>query len=205
MRSPIKAVAFDLGGVLVDWSPRYLYRDLIPDEGELDWFMTEIFHRDAILALDNHESIHDGLAALAKQFPEHADLILAYTEHWAKTIGGPINSSVELLAEVKATGMPLYALSNWAAETWPHGLAAMSFLDQFDGLFISGLEGVAKPTPAFFERALDRFDLTAETTFFVDDNAPNVEAAKSVGLHAVLFEGAAILQRDLAACGVLPQ
>jgi 2-haloacid dehalogenase len=200
---PITAVAFDLGGVLVDWSPRHLYRHLIADDDELDRFMSEVFHREAVLTLDNHASIHDGLAVMAAQFPNDAALIHAYMDNWGKTIAGPIAGSVAVLEEVAATKVPLYAFSNWAAETWPHGLANMPFLDRFDELFISGLEGVAKPQHAYFERALEKFGLTAETTFFVDDHPTNVTAATAIGLRAVQFETAAGLRRDLAACGVL--
>jgi 2-haloacid dehalogenase len=200
---PVTAVAFDLGGVLVDWSPRYLYRDLIADDGELDRFMAEVFHRDAISELDSFASIHDGLAAMAAQFPDDAVLIHAYMDDWGKTIAGPIADSVAVLEDVAATNIPLYAFSNWAAETWPHGVARMPFLDRFDGLFISGLEGVAKPQHAYFERALARFGLAAEATFFVDDHPTNVTAARDVGLQAVPFKNAAGLRRDLAACGVL--
>lgn len=199
----ITAVAFDLGGVLVDWSPRYLYRHLITDDGDLNRFMAEVFHRDAVSTLDSFASIHDGLTAMAAQFPDDAALIHAYMDDWGKTIAGPIADSVAVLEEVAATNIPLYAFSNWAAETWPHGLARMPFLDRFDGLSISGLEGVAKPQHTYFKRALARFGLAAETTFFVDDHPPNVAAARVVGLQAVPFENAAWLRRDLAACGVL--
>lgn len=203
MAEPVTAVAFDLGGVLVDWSPRYLYRHLIADEAELDRFLTEVFHREAVSALDNYTSLHDGLAALAAQFPNDAALIHAYMDDWGRTIAEPIAASVAVLENVAAANVPVYAFSNWAAETWAYGLDRMPFLDRFDGLFISGLEGVAKPQPAYFERALARFGLTAETTFFVDDHPPNVAAAAAVGLQAVQFENAAGLRRDLVACGVL--
>jgi hypothetical protein len=92
-----------VGGVLVDCSPGYLYRDLIFDKDELDRFMNDVFHRNAILVLDGYSSIYDGFTAMAKKPPEHSDLILAYTEHWVKTIGGEIECSVAVLKDVKAT------------------------------------------------------------------------------------------------------
>ena len=196
-------IAFDLGGVLFDWNPRYLYRNLIDDPAALDAFMTRVFSKENIYRVDGFSDINMGMADLARRFPAEAELIEQYIPRWSETMG-PVNTDVvRVLGQATRAGLPCYALSNWAKEIWHYGEAHLDFLDLFDGLFISGIEGVAKPDPAFFTGAAQRFGLVAETTFFIDDNMPNVEAAAALGFQAVLFENAQKLRADLAAAGAV--
>ena len=199
----ITHLAFDLGGVLFEWSPRNLYRNLIADEAELGEFMDRVFSKENIYRVDGFSTIHAGMADLARRYPDDAYLIEQYIPRWRETMGPVYIGVVGILEDLNRAGLPCYALSNWAKEIWHHGEAHLDFLELFDGLFISGIEGVAKPDPDFFTGAAQRFGLVAETTFFVDDNMPNVEAAATLGFQAVLFENAQKLRADLAAAGVV--
>ena len=189
---PTKAVVFDLGGVLIDWDPRYLYRKLLAD---LATVCTPEWNAEQ----DRGRPFADGVAELVERHPAHAAAIAAYHERWPEMLGGDIPGAVELLAELRATGVPLYALTNWSAETFVLARERFEFLDWFCGLLVSGEEGVIKPDPAIFELLLDRFGLDPGSTFYVDDSAANAAAAAALGLDAVRFTGPGRLRRDLAA------
>lgn len=199
---PIKAVAFDLGGVMFEWGPQFLYEKLIPDAAEREQFIARIFNRAMIQRLDTYDTLSEGLAALSQEMPDDAELIDQYLPRFGDTFGPPLEGSVTLLAELRDLEIPVFALSNWYADTWHFGEAKYSFLSLFDGLFISGFEGVAKPDPAFYLGAAQKFDFSPETTFFVDDHRPNVDAAKELGFHAVLFENPEGLRTDMFAAGL---
>lgn len=199
----IDAVVFDIGGVLVDWDPRHLYRQLIADEGEMERFLQEIctleWHKDHDRGMSTAESCE----LLAAQHPEHADLIRAWAERTDDMIAGTIDGTIEILAELKAAGTRLYVLSNMEADTFPRRLESYEFLRWFDDHVVSGFEGIIKPDLALFRRLLRRFDLQSERTMFIDDSAINVEAAASLGLRAVLFESPEQLRKELQAAGLL--
>jgi 2-haloacid dehalogenase len=196
------AVLFDLGGVLIDWDPRYLYRRLLP-EREVDEFLTEIGFAEWNHAQDaDLRPWADAVAALSARHPNRRDLIAAYPARFAETLGGPIHGTVELLRDLSGAGVPLFALTNWSAALFPVARQRFDFLDLFRGIVVSGEEGVAKPDPALFRVAFDRFGLQPETTVYVDDFAANVSAGASLGLHAIAFHDADRLRRDLAALGL---
>ena len=119
-------------------------------------------------------------------------------------MNGALEDSLAVVSELRARGTPLYVISNWSAETWHHATEQFAFLDWFDGLVISGLEGVAKPDPKIFHLACERYNLTPERAVFVDDMAANVESARALGFHGIHFTDAAALRRQLAALALLP-
>ncbi|MDA0240614.1 MAG: HAD family phosphatase [Proteobacteria bacterium] len=199
---PINAVAFDLGGVMFEWGPHFLYEKLIPDAAERERFIARIFNRAVIQRLDAYDTLSEGLAALSRVLPEDAHLIDQYLPRFGDTFGPPFEGSVKILEELRGLDIPVFALSNWYADTWHFGEAKYSFLSLFDGLFISGFEGVAKPDPAFYLSAAQKFNFSPKTTFFVDDHRPNVDAAAELGFHAVLFENAEDLRNDMIAAGL---
>ncbi len=201
---PIGAVVFDLGGVLLDWNPRHLYRKLFADPVELELFLSEVCSPAWHAPHDRGESTAASCAQLASRHPELTELIWAWSSRSEEMIGGVDAGSVEVLRAVRETGLPCYALTNMEAETYPLRLNRFPFLSWFDGTVVSGREGVAKPDPAIFRRLLDRFALMPSTTLMIDDTNENLEAASKLGFRTVLFRSSRQLRAELEVAGVLP-
>ena len=168
-----RAVVFDLGGVLLDWNPRYLYRRLFDgDDAAMERFLAEVCTMEWHHAHDLGVPTERTCAALAQAHPEQAELIWAWSRRSEEMVAGPIDGTVEILSELKYAGVPCYALTNMERETYPLRRERFDFLSWFDGTVVSAFEGVAKPDPAIFELLLDRFDLDRVNTVFVDDSMP---------------------------------
>ena len=197
VKPQISAVVFDLGGVLIDWNPRYLFSKLIEDATEREFFLTTVCTPAWNEEQDAGRTFAEGISLLVKQFPRYASLIRAYDERWAEMLGGPIQPTVDLLEELWTADVPLYALSNWSAEKFPLAQARFPFLARFRGLVISGQERVKKPDPAMFAVLMQLYALEPCRTLFVDDNPPNVDVAVRLGFHANLFRGAGELRELL--------
>jgi 2-haloacid dehalogenase len=193
----ISAVVFDLGGVLIDWNPRHLYRQLFADPAEMEDFLARIctmdWHRQHDLGADVRESCE----RLAGQHPAYRDQIMAWAERDEEMAAGALEENVDVLAEVKAAGLRCYTLSNMEPHTFTVRYARFPFMKWFDGHVISGIEGVAKPDRRIFEILLDRYGLEPGTTVFIDDSAPNVEAARALGFHVVHYTSAQRLRHEL--------
>jgi 2-haloacid dehalogenase len=198
-----KAVVFDLGGVLIDWDPRYLFRKLLADEAAVEEFLDTVCTPKWNAELDRGRPFAEGVAELVERHPEHAAAIAAYHERWPEMLAGDLPGTVEVLAELRAAGVPLYALTNWSAETFAITRGRFEWLDWFDGLLVSGEERMTKPDPAFFRLLLDRFGLDPGATVFVDDSEANVAAARELGIDAVRFTGPDQLRRELSARRIL--
>jgi 2-haloacid dehalogenase len=203
MKRPIEAVVFDIGGVLLDWDPRYLYRKLFDDEQEMEHFLSEICTLEWHQAHDRGKPFEVSCAELAALHPEYAEMIYAWGRRSEEMIAGEIEETVEILARLKAAGVPCYALTNMETETFPLRVKRFPFMSWFDGAVVSAYEGVVKPDPEIFRRLLERFELTAESTLFVDDAERNVRAAQELGIQAVLFESPAAFEQLLADAGLL--
>lgn len=197
------AVVFDLGGVLLDWNPRHLYRKLIDDEAEMERFLSEVCTMEWHHAHDLGVPPEVNAPPLIAEHPDQADLIWAWTQRSEEMVGGPIEQSVEILHALKAAGVPCYALTNMERWTYPGRRERYPFLRCFDGTVVSGFEGVAKPDPQVFELLLERFHLDPSRTLFVDDSCANVEAARGAGLNAVRFQSAEQLHAVLEEAGLL--
>ena len=198
----IEAVAFDLGGVLIDWDPRYVYRQLFADPADMEEFLTSVCTGDWHRAHDLGVDIAKSCAELAAAHPEHRDMIMVWAERGEEMVAGQFDDTVELLGELKASGMPCYALSNMEPDAFAVRRARFPFMQWFDAHVISGLEGVAKPDRRIFEILLNRHRLRPQATVFIDDQARNVNAARDLGIVALQFSSAAQLRRDLQALGV---
>jgi 2-haloacid dehalogenase len=202
MRTRIETVAFDLGGVLIDWNPRHLYRRLLDDEAAIERFLAEVCTPEWNATLDAGHPFTDGVAQLVREHPEQAGLIEAYWSRWPEMLGGCFTETLKIMRRLRAEGIPIYALSNWSNETFASTRDRFPFLDEFDGILLSGQVGVGKPDPAIFRRFLERFGLTAESTVFIDDNPANVAVAQSLGLQALLFRNAAQVRLELQGLGL---
>ncbi len=202
-RPPIGALVFDVGGVLLDWNPRHLYRKLFANQAEMERFLAEVCSPAWHAPHDRGVSTAASCAELASRHPELSELIWAWSNRSEEMIGGVDAASVEVLSAVRETGRPCYALTNMEAETYPLRLKRFPFLGWFDGTVVSGREGVAKPEPAIFRRLLDRFGLTPNTTLMIDDTKENLETARKLGIQTVLFRSPRQLRAELEAVGVL--
>ena len=196
---PVKAVVFVLGGVLIDWDPRYLYRKLLDDEAAVEEFLATVCTPEWNAEQDRGRPFAEGVAELVERYPVHAAAITAYHERWPEMLGGAVGGTVEVLAELRAAGVPVYALTNWSAETFGIARERFEFLEWFDGVLVSGEERMIKPDPAIFRLLLDRFGLDPGATFYIDDSPANVAAADRLGFDALRFTSPAQLRRDLAA------
>jgi 2-haloacid dehalogenase len=204
MQEPrISAVVFDLGGVLIDWDPRYLYRTLFDDEAAMEEFLATVTTPEWNRAQDAGRPWAEAVEELVERHPDQRDLIEAYWRRWPETLGEAIEPTVAILDELRSTGVRLYALSNWSGETFPKVRPRYPFLEWFDGIVISGDERLAKPDPRIFHVLVDRYGLSVAKTVFIDDHAPNVEAAAALGLIAVRFVSAADLRLELVRLGLL--
>jgi 2-haloacid dehalogenase len=204
MTTPVRAVVFDLGGVLIDWNPRHLYRKLFPgDEPAMERFLAEICSPTWNARQDAGRSWHDAVTTLAAQHPDQRDLILAYDERWAEMLGGPIEGTVDILRELRATDVGLAALSNWSAEKFPAALERYDFLGWFDAVVISGEVGVSKPDPRIYRHLLERTRFDPAKTLFVDDVPVNLAVAVEHGLRTHLFRDPPTLRAELETLGLL--
>jgi len=189
---------FDLGGVVLDWNPRHLYRKLIPNEVAREWFLTEVCSPAWNLQMDTGKPSAEAVAELSARFPDQAGLISAYWDRWPEMLGGPIPGMSELVTELAKSGRELYAISNFNGEVWPATMDAFPVLNCFKDIVISSFVGVCKPDPRIFALALRRFGVAAGDCLFIDDVAANVDGAKAAGIAAVQFTSAAALRRLLA-------
>ena len=200
----IDTLVFDLGGVLIDWNPEYLYNKLIPDEAERRWFLSTICTGDWNEQQDAGRSLQEGTEHLVKQFPGHEKAIRAYYGRWKEMLGGPIHETVEIFRELKAQGrLKLYALTNWSAETFPVALELYDFLHWFDGRLVSGEEKVRKPFPEIYKLLMDRFAIDPRHAIYVDDNIRNVLPARELGFIGIHFRTPALFGEELKKLGVL--
>jgi 2-haloacid dehalogenase len=198
----VDAVVFDLGGVLIDWDPRHLYRQIFADPVEMEDFLARICTMDWHRAHDLGADVTESCRRLAALHPGQEEMIMAWAERGEEMAAGQIDSTVAVLAELKAAGVRCYALSNMEPDTFLIRRARFPFMEWFDGHVISGIEGAAKPGRRIFEILLGRYGLEPAATFFTDDSAANVEAAQELGIVAERFTSAERLRQDLSARGL---
>jgi 2-haloacid dehalogenase len=202
---PNRSIAvFDLGGVLIDWNPRYLYRKLFAgDDAAMEHFLANICTPGWNSQQDGGRSFAEACAALKLEHPSYAELIDAWPDRHGEMLAGAIPGAVELLAELRDRGVPLYALSNWSAETFPTAQGRFEFLQWFRGILLSGKVRLNKPDPRIFRILFERFGIDPNQAVYIDDLASNVEAAKVLGMHGILFTDAAAVRDELLTVGLL--
>jgi 2-haloacid dehalogenase len=191
-------VIFDLGGVLIDWNPRYLYRKIFNTEEEINWFLENVCTAEWNDEQDAGRSFEEATNELVAKFPDHEVAIRAWYSRWQETIGGRIHETVDLLTEIKESKKyKLYALTNWSAETFPWALENFEFLHWFDGIVVSGVEKSRKPFSEFYQILFDRYQINPAQAIFIDDNHKNVLGAEAVGLPTIHFQNAAQARLEL--------
>lgn len=200
----ITAIIFDLGGVLVDWNPEYLYRKVFEDELKMKHFLEKICTPAWNEEQDAGRTLKEATETLVKEFPDHEDNIRLYYDHWHEMLNGPIEDTVDIFKKLKESKLyKIYALTNWSAETFPIAVSKYEFLTWFDGVVVSGTEKIRKPFADFYRLLLKRYDVKAEEAVFIDDNLRNVEAARKVGIDAIRFTSARQLKEEFLAKGIV--
>ena len=194
----IKTIVFDLGGVLIDWNPRYVYRDVFDTEAEIDLFLTHVTTMEWNVAQDAGRTLKLATQVLTRKHPEWAEEIKLYYDRWPDMLGGAIEGTVDILREiVDSKKYRVLALTNWSAETFPVAQKRYEFLGWFEGIVVSGEEKCRKPFPEIYKILFDRHNINPEEAIFIDDNPENVRASKELGMDAILFKSPKQLRSTL--------
>jgi 2-haloacid dehalogenase len=196
------AILFDLAGVLIRWDPRNLYRKIFVDDPEgMEHFLSTVCTPAWVAEQDRGRPFRDGIRLLVERFPRYREHIEAFRERWAEMLGGEITENTGLFREIVASGHPVFALSNWSAETFPVALHHFPFLRDFSGIVISGTEKCVKPSPEIFAVAQRKFSLVPARTAFIDDTRVNYHGARRLGYDAIHYRSPDQLRRELTARG----
>src|SRR5690349_18592731 len=205
MTSNIQAIIFDFGNVLLEWNPRFVYQRFFPNDPEgMERFLEEVNFMEWNLHQDKGRPFKEGIAVLSDEFPQYSHLIQAYYDNWTDSLGTSLDGTVEIMKELKQAGYPLYGLSNWSAETFPHARAKHDFFDLLDDMVISGEVGHVKPHPEIFQISLDRIGRPAPECLFIDDSLANIQQAQRLGFAVILFKSPEQLREKLVELKILP-
>jgi 2-haloacid dehalogenase len=203
-RGGIETVVFDLGGVLIDWDPRRVYRGMFSDEEEMERFLGTVATMDWHLEQDRGRTIEEATEFLVDRHPHYREEIEAFYGRWDEMFGDGIEGSVEVLRELREEGYPLYALTNWSAETFPRARERYEFLGWFDDIVVSGELKLIKPDREIYDKLVEKTGLDPATTVFVDDRVENVEAAEKLGFVGIVFRDGDQLREEVTRLGLLP-
>ena len=194
----IKNIVFDFGGVLLDWNPRYLYRSYFEDEKDMEYFLTNICTEAWNAEQDRGRSFSEGVKLLLARHPEHEEAIQLFADRWEDMLKSEFPESVVLLHELKNRGFGIYGLTNWSAETIPTAYRKYDFFDLFDGIVVSGDEKLIKPDKRIYKVLLERYNLNADESIFIDDNQANIKSAQELGFKAILFDNISNVREQLS-------
>ena len=197
----IRNIVFDFGGVIVDWNPEYLFKDVFKDRSELDHFLENICTPDWNEKQDAGRSLSEAIRILQKRHPEYRDEIRLYYDEWTTMLGGPIEQNVALLEPLKMN-YRIFGLTNWSAETFPIACDLYPFFGDFEGIVVSGEERLAKPDERIYLLLLERYGLSGEECLFIDDNVRNITAATALGFHTLHLTGNVSLKEALILLGI---
>lgn len=193
----MKNIVFDFGGVLVDWNPHHLYDKYFGSVEKAEWFLNNICLYSWNIQMDGGKPFAEGVAELQAQYPEWSEAIAIYHTRWIEMMGGEVEGMADIVKRLKVAGYGVYGLTNWSSETFPLVRDKYAIFKQLDGMVVSGEEHLLKPDAAIYKCLLERYNLQAEESLFVDDNADNVTGARNVGMKAVRFTSVAELEREL--------
>lgn len=195
----INTIIFDLGGVLIDWNPEYVFLEVFNgDRQKMQWFFDTICTSDWNENQDAGYPISKATEERVALFPEHEELIRMYYGRWEEMLGNEISETVEILKQLLALNQyKIVALTNWSHETFPVALKKFEFLHWFEGILVSGEEKTRKPFKEIYDLTLDRFNIKANEAIFIDDNLRNIEAANAIGIHGIHFKSPSMLVEQL--------
>jgi len=200
----IKNMIFDLGGVLIDWNPEYVYLDVFNgDREKMKWFFDEICTMDWNENQDAGYPLEKATEERVKLFPEYEEWIRIYYGRWEEMLGNQIDGTVAILKQlIDNPNYKVVALTNWSAETFPVALERFDFLHWFEGIVVSGTEKMRKPFNEIYELTINRFNIEASQSLFIDDNARNIEAAKKIGINTIRFNNPTQLKSELKSLNI---
>ena len=203
MNCKIDTIIFDLGGILVDWNPKYLYEKIFDTQEEVKWFLNNVCTSDWNIEQDGGRTIEEANSLKIAEFPEYEDEIKLFYNRWEEMFTGAIEKSVEIQQElINNPNYRVYALTNWSAEKWEKGKELFPFFNDFEGIIVSGQENMRKPHDEIYQLILDRFSINPKTTVFIDDNLENTIASTRNGIESIRFKSPQQLKRDLLKLGV---
>lgn len=197
MKTTIKHIIFDLGGVLIDWNPAYVFsKEFNGDEEKMKWFFENICTQDWNENQDAGYPIAKATEERVALFPEYENLIRMYYGRWEEMLGEAIDGTVKILKQV-INEYQVVALTNWSNETFPIALQRFEFLQWFEGIVVSGEEKMRKPFAEIYELTLQRFQLNPNETIFIDDSLRNIKAAEKLGINGIHFKNPNQLKEEL--------
>ncbi|MGZ5254016.1 MAG: HAD family hydrolase [Flavitalea sp.] len=195
---PRNTVIFDLGGVLIDWNPDYVFKTIFEKEEEKKWFFDNVCTSDWNEQQDAGKSLKEATEELVIKFPDHELNIRAFYDRWEEMLGGPIEGTVDILKDLRNSNeLKLYALTNWSAETFPIALERYDFLHWFDGRLVSGEEKTRKPFLDIYEKLIERFNINPTDAVYIDDNLRNLHPARELGMQIIHFKSPEQLKEEL--------
>ncbi|UFK97539.1 HAD family hydrolase [Kaistella faecalis] len=201
--SQIKNIIFDFGGVVMDWNPRYFFRDYFNDDEKMEFFLKNIAEDEWNAEQDRGRSLKEGTDIQVAKFPEWETEIRAYYDNWTTMLKSDIPENVEVLRKLEHSEYELFGLTNWSAETFPYALANYDFFNAFKGkIVVSGTEKLIKPDKKIWEVLLERYHLKPEESVFIDDNPKNIEVAKTLGFMTVHITEGTNLEEELRSLGI---
>lgn len=199
----IKNIIFDFGGVLMDWNPRYFFKDYFNDDEKMEFFLRNIADDDWNAEQDRGRSLAEGTEILVAKFPEWETEIRAYYDNWTTMLRSDIPENVAVLRELKHSDYELFGLTNWSAETFPYALENYDFFEIFNGkIVVSGEEKLIKPDPKIWLILLEKYSIQSKESIFIDDNPKNIEVAKNLGFITVHITEETNLAEELRELGV---
>jgi 2-haloacid dehalogenase len=196
----INTIIFDLGGVLIDWNPEYLFSKIFDNKEEMNHFLEKVCSPDWNEEQDAGRTIKEATEMLVKEHPGHEQNIRAYYDRWHEMLGGAIDGTVEIFKKLKESNkFKIYALTNWSEETFPVALQQYELFKWFDGIVVSGTEKIRKPSPEFYRLLLERYNVEPASALFIDDNFRNIKAAREIGIDSIHFRNPGQLEEELKA------
>ena len=200
----IKNIIFDFGGVVMDWNPRYYFKNHFNDDDKMEFFLKNIATDEWNIEQDRGRSLAEGTKIQIAQFPDWEKDIRAYYDNWKTMLKGDIPENVAVLRKLENSNYELFGLTNWSAETFPFALKNYDFFAIFkDKIVVSGIEKLIKPDPKIWHVLLERYNLKAEESVFIDDNPKNIEVAKSLGFATVHIIEEINLEKELKSLGLI--
>jgi len=202
-QNAIKNIIFDFGGVIMDWNPRYFFKDYFNDDERMEFFLQNVATDEWNAEQDRGRTTEEGTQLLIKKHPEWEKEIRAYYDNWTVMLKADLPQNVAVLKKLEHSNYELFGLTNWSSETFPYALENYDFFEIFKGkIVVSGDEKLIKPDPEIWSILLERYGLKADESVFIDDNPKNIEVAQSMRFHTVHIMDDTDLEAELRQLGL---